>query len=422
MSHTPIHIGLAGTGFMGRVHSQAWARAQAHFDLPHAPVRHVVCGTKIATARTFARRWGWSHATADWHDLIADPNVQVIDVATPNSLHAEMSITAIEAGKAIVCEKPIGRNVWEARHMLSAAERHGAKAFVWFNYRQIPALILARQLIRDGRLGEIRRVRASYLQDWMNRESTITGWRMQPETAGGGAALDLMSHSVDLVRYLTGSEFMAVCATCCVLGQQGRMRPAGQTIDNAVAAIAELSCGAQVTLEASRCAAGHGNDNFIEINGERGAIRFCLPEFNHLEFWDDELPKSERGWRRLPTTGPAAPHGERYWPVDHPIGYAETFVSTAAEVCRALDGHPTPLLATFEDGLRSLEVVAAAIRSAEERRWINLLDARAHADLAEAEIEPLAERSALVCQVKPQASLQSISENDDAVACEVIVA
>lgn len=418
MPHTSIGVGMAGTGFMGRAHSQAWARAQAHFDLQRAPVQHVVSGTKLASARTFAKRWGWQHATADWRDLLADPSVHLIDIATPNSLHAEMAIAAIHAGKAVICEKPIGRTVQEARQMVSAAERHNAPAFVWFNYRQVPALMMARRFIQEGRLGEIRRVRASYLQDWMNRESALTGWRMQPEAAGGGAALDLMSHSVDLVRYLTGAEFLSVCATSRALGQQGRMKPAGQTIDNAVSAIAELSCGAQVVLEASRCAAGHGNDNFIEINGESGAIRFALPEFNHLEFWDDEVPKSERGWRRLPATGAAMPHGDKYWPIDHPIGYAETFVSTAAEVCRYLDGHDAPLLATFADGLRSLEVVEAAIRSAEERKWISIVEARATADRAEAEIEPLAERSVASCQF--QRSGRGMT--DDAQECDVIVA
>ena len=424
-----VNIGMIGTGFMGRAHSQGWSRATQHFDSNPAPVLHTVCGTRPAATKEFARRWGWQQASTDWQSLVKNPDIHVIDIAAPNDLHAEIALAAVAAGKVVICEKPLGRNVAEVARIVKLAEQRGTPAYVWFNYRQVPAMILARQLIAAGRIGEVRRVRATYLQDWMNRTEDAGGWRMNAAASGGGAALDLLSHSADLVRYLTGSEFVAVCATSRAVGQHGSTKPRGATIDNAVAAIAELSCGATATLEASRCAAGHGNDNSIEINGELGALRFSLPELNHLELWDDSLPAGEKGWRRIATTGGAAPLGRNYWPVDHVIGYGETFVSTAAELLRTIAGTSAgnepasaqirsalagsalagsslagsalagSALATFTDGLRSLEVVDATMQSARERRWIELDGTRLPPKAAA--IEPVARRSMESCESPP---------------------
>ncbi|HVX83225.1 MAG TPA: Gfo/Idh/MocA family oxidoreductase [Phycisphaerae bacterium] len=391
-----LNVGLVGYQFMGKAHSNAWAQAGRYFDLPREVALHTLVGRHVEPLRKTADRWGWKKYATDYREVLEDGEVELVDIGAPNDMHAEIAIAAAEAGKAVACEKPLARSFAEAKGMAEAVKRRGVKNFVWFNYRRVPAIAFARQLIQEGRIGRVYHARALYLQDWIKDPATPLVWRLRKKAAGSGSLGDLAAHSVDLVRYLTGEELEAVSALertfikrrplgrmveglTAAAGERG-MQSSGKVrrreatgrvdVDDAVVFLGTLSGGGVATFEATRFATGNHNGNSLEINGEKGALRFYFPHFSELEFFDDTLPASEKGWRTISCTTGAHPYAGAYWPADHPIGYAETFVNTAADIARAMAGKSFKFHPDFADALETQRVLEAVSRSAAERRWV----------------------------------------------------
>ena len=394
-----ISVGLIGTKFMGRAHANAWNQCSRFFDLPRGVSLHSVAGRDKAQTEAFAARWGVANATVDWRCVAEDPAVDLVDILTPNHLHAEMAIATLESGRHVACEKPLAGTLDDARAMVVAARkaaRKGGKTFVWFNYRRCPAIAFAHQLVQRGKLGKIHHVRAVYLQDW-GKASTPLLWRFQADQAGSGAHGDLNAHIIDLCRFVTGEEFVEVAGAleetfvkerAIVAGAGGEIsgkgaRRKGQatgrsTVDDCVLFLARLSGGAVASFEATRLATGNQNRNAIEINGEKGSIRFDFERMNELEWWDDTLESGLRGWSRIMcTNGGDHPYAAAYWPPAHLIGYEHGFTSMASDIVRVLaGGKPVVPLPDFEDAFRTQCVLEAAIRSARERRPVRLSEFR----------------------------------------------
>jgi predicted dehydrogenase len=393
MKKTTLNIGLVGYQFMGKAHSNAWLQAPHFFDLPAHPVMHTIAGRNEERLRATAARWGWQNCTTDYHALVNDPAIDLVDVAVPNNAHPEVVIAAAEAGKPVACEKPLACTLKEAKAMVAAVKKAKVPSFVWFNYRRVPAVAFARQLVEQGRIGKVYHVRALYLQDWIKDPNIPLVWRMNKKVAGSGAHGDLAAHSIDMVRFITGEEFAEVSGLSKtfvtkrpIAGRMVEGLTAGQTagpqkmgkveVDDAMLFMARFNGGGVGTFEATRFATGHHNGNSIEINGEKGALRFSFPDFSFLDFWDDTLPKSEKGWRRISVSVGQDPYSGHYWPADHVIGYAETFVNTAADIVDRLAGKTKTFHADIEDGLRCQEVLEAVVVSAAERRWVDLAEMR----------------------------------------------
>ncbi len=389
----PLNIALIGYQFMGKAHSNAWANAPHFFDLPRVPVLHTIAGRTVAPLKQTAERWGWQNFTTNIKEILQNPDIHLVDVSVPNNAHPEIVIAAAEAGKAVACEKPLARNLAEALPMVAAVKKNRVHHYVWFNYRRVPAVAFARQLVEQGRIGRIFHVRALYLQDWIKDPGFPFVWRMSKKVAGSGSHGDLCAHSIDMYRYITGDEFSEVSGmfnTFIKRRPEGRMleglsagksaggkkqKMAAVDVDDAVWFLAKTKSGAMGTFEATRFATGHHNGNTLEINGEKGSLRFDFPNFSFLEFFDDTLPPSEKGWRKISVTTADHPFAKNYWPADHPIGYAETFTNTAADI--ALDlanprSKPGDFHASFDDGMACQRVLEAVTRSAREKRWVNL--------------------------------------------------
>jgi len=389
-----LGIGLVGTKFMGKAHSNAWMSAPRFFDLPMDVRMRAVAGRDTADVATFSQRWGWDCCTDDWRDLLDDPQVGLVDNCTPNHLHAEISIAALEAGRHVACEKPLAGTLDDARAMRDAARkaaRKGVRTFVWFNYRRCPAVAFAHRLVAEGRLGRLFHVRASYLQDWGGPDTPLL-WRFQGKLAGSGAHGDLNAHLVDMARFVTGEEITEVvgameetfvterevvdassAAAARAAPRGRRRRTAKSTVDDAVLFLARLSGGATASFEATRLATGNQNRNAIEVNGEKGSLRFNFERMNELEWWDHALPERMRGWTRIMCTDPSHPYAGNYWPAAHVLGYEHGFVSQAADVVTVLGGgRPQVAIPDFEDAWKTQCVLDAAVRCARSRRPVRV--------------------------------------------------
>jgi len=388
----PIGVGLVGTRFMGRAHSTAWSAAGRFFDLPRPIEMRICAGRSARDTRAFAQRWGWAAWTDDWTSILEGDQVDLVDIATPNHLHAEMSIAALAAGRHVACEKPLAATLDQARAMRDAARaalRRGVRTFVWFNYRRCPAVAFARTLVEEGRLGEIFHVRATYLQDW-GRADTPLLWRFDAAQAGSGAHGDLNAHIVDMARFIVGDEFEEVSGAIektfiarrplpdSTPKRPGRPRTARSSVDDCLLFLARFKRGAVGSFEATRLATGNQNRNAIEINGDRGSLKFDFERMNELQWWDDTLPSKLRGWSRIMcTTGGDHPYAAAYWPPAHLIGYEHGFTSQAAEIALALSGRPTIApLPDFADAFETQRVLEAAVRSARERRPVGIAEIR----------------------------------------------
>ena len=370
---TELGIGLVGTKFMGRAHANAWRQAPCFFDLSRRPRLQCVAGRDRAAARAFAERWEVATTAPNWEALVRDPKVHLVDVLTPNHLHAPIAIAALQAGKHVACEKPLAGSLGHARTMRDAARASKARTFVWFNYRRCPAIGLVRQLVTEGRLGTIRHARASYLQDWGGAATPML-WRFDAALAGSGAHGDLNAHLIDLVRFTTGEEIAEVCGAMeatWVKSRRSGARKAESTVDDATLFLARLSGGATASFEATRLATGNKNANRLELNGTKGSVRFDFERMNELEWWDDTLPARLRGWSRIMCTDAEHPWAGAYWPAAHLIGYEHGFTSMAADIVRALTGQkPVLPLPDFDDAFRTQCVLHAALVSAREKRWV----------------------------------------------------
>ncbi|MEU2458885.1 Gfo/Idh/MocA family oxidoreductase [Streptomyces sp. NPDC012473] len=376
-----LGVGMVGYAFMGAAHSQGWRTAGHVFDMPVRPVLAAICGRDRTAVEAAAARHGWAAAETDWRALIARDDVQLVDICTPGDSHAEIAIAALEAGKHVLCEKPLANTVAEAEAMAQAAERAAARgqvAIVGFNYRKVPALTHARAMIEEGRLGRLRHVRATYLQDWLvDPESPLT-WRLERERAGSGALGDLGAHIVDLAQYLAGEPLVGVSAvsetfvrerpvpTGAAAGLPGAADGTARgavTVDDATLFTGRLASGALASFEATRMAAGRKNALRLEINGERGSIAFDLERLNELSFHDHTEPPTSAGFRRILVTEPQHPYLEAWWPPGHGLGYEHTFVHQARDVVRTIVEGRAPV-PSFADGLQVQRVLAAVEESA----------------------------------------------------------
>ena len=372
-----LGVGMVGYAFMGAAHSRGWRDAPRAFSLPLRPVMAAVCGRDPAQVREAAERQGWADAVTDWRSLLRRDDVQLIDVCTPGDSHAEIAIAALDAGRHVLCEKPLANSVAAAEAMAAAARRaaaRGVRAMIGFNYRRVPALALARRLVVAGRIGTLRHVRASYLQDWLEDPAFPLTWRLQAGQAGSGALGDLGAHIVDLAQYLTGELITGVSAMTTTFVTE-RPLPGGQpgsgpvTVDDAAVFTARLGPAALATFEATRLAAGRKNALRIELNGDRGSLAFDLERLNELEFHDHSEDAAVAGFRRIGVTEPAHPYLSAWWPPGHVLGWEHTFVHEVADLVTAIaaGADPEP---SFADGLQVQRVLAAVADSAEhDSRW-----------------------------------------------------
>ncbi|OEJ54317.1 Gfo/Idh/MocA family protein [Streptomyces agglomeratus] len=380
VSPPTLGVGMVGYAFMGAAHSQGWRTAGRVFDLPVRPVLAAVCGRDAAAVRAAADKHGWGGAETDWRDLIARDDVQIVDICTPGDSHAEIAVAALEAGKHVLCEKPLANSVAEAEAMTAAAERartRGQVAMVGFNYRRVPAMTYARRLVGEGRLGALRHVRVTYLQDWLVDPDFPLTWRLRREHAGSGALGDLGAHIVDLAQYLAGEPVVGVSAMTETF-VRSRPLPAGATaglsgaggaergtvtVDDSALFTGRLASGALASFEATRMAAGRKNALGIELNGERGSLAFDLERLNELSFHDHTEPAASSGFRRILVTEPEHPYLEAWWPPGHALGYEHTFVHQARDLLHAIatGTDPEP---SFADGLQVQRVLAAVEESA----------------------------------------------------------
>ncbi len=385
-----LGIGMVGYAFMGRVHSHAWRTLPRVFDLPVAPVMTAICGRDEANAAAAADRLGWASYETDWRRLIERDDIGLIDICTPGDSHAEIAIAALEAGKHVLCEKPLANTVPEAAAMADAAARAargGVRSMVAFNYRRVPALALARQLIADGRLGDIRHVRARYLQDWLVDPEFPLLWRLRKEKAGSGALGDLGAHIVDLAHFLTGDVLTGVSALTETFvtrrplpagpgsGISGSAQASGDgsgagevTVDDCALFFGRFVGGAVASFEATRFATGRRNGMSIEVNGSLGSLWFDFESMNELHFHDGAEDPATAGFRRILVTEPTHPYLEAWWPPGHVLGYEHTFTHELRDLLAAIgEGRdPAP---SFADGLRVQRVLAAVESSAEDGSW-----------------------------------------------------
>jgi predicted dehydrogenase len=392
-----IGIALIGSKFMGRAHSHAWASVGHFFDVDPLPELRMVCGRNAADLEEFADRWGWAEARTDWQAAATSDEIGLVDIATPNNVHAEQAVAALEAGKHVACEKPLAGTLADAEAMAAAAATAAGRTFVWFNYRRVPAIALAHQLVAEGALGRIYHARAAYLQSWGGPDTPLL-WRFQGDVAGSGAHGDLNAHIVDAVRFVTGEEIVSVegaiehtFVTERALiegGSGGEIAGAGaatgaamgpSTVDDAVLFLGRLGGGGLVNFEATRLATGYHNANRFEIHGERGALRFDFERMNELGFYDATGEGRTHGWRTIDVTrgGDGHPYAAAWWPNSHGLGYENAFVNQAADILVASGGgRPVVPLPDFADALITQRVLDAAIQSARERTPIDVKTGR----------------------------------------------
>ena len=381
-----LRVGMVGYAFMGAAHSLAWRTVNRVFDLPVRARMAAVCGRDRAKVAAAATRLGWEGYTTDWRALIARDDIDVVDVCTPGDSHAEIAIEALVAGKHVLCEKPLANSVEEARAMVAAAERaraSGVRSMCGFNYRRVPAVALMRRLVADGRLGAIRHVRATYLQDWIVDPQFPLVWRLQRDKAGSGALGDIGAHIIDLTQYVTGQRIAGVSALTETFVRERPLPAASSglaaaastgdgagpatgpvTVDDAALFVARLDGGAVATYEATRFATGRKNGLRVEINGSRGSVAFDLERLNELEFFDGTVPGPEQGFTRILVTEADHPYLSAWWPPGHIIGYEHSFTHQMRDFLEAiaLDRDPAP---SFADALQVQYVLDAVARSAE---------------------------------------------------------
>ncbi|WP_171109494.1 MULTISPECIES: Gfo/Idh/MocA family oxidoreductase [Streptomyces] len=377
----PLRVGMVGYAFMGAAHSQGWRTVGRVFDLPRQPVLAAICGRDETAVRAAAERHGWAAAETDWRALITRDDVDLVDICTPGDSHAEIALAALAAGKHVLCEKPLANTVEEAETMATAAEsayERGQLAMVGFNYRRMPATALARRMVAEGRVGTLRHVRVSYLQDWLVDPQAPLTWRLRKERAGSGSLGDLGAHIVDLAQYLAGEQLAGVSALTETFVRErplaGAVRGLGAvsaggtgqvTVDDAALFTARFTSGALASFEATRYATGRKNALRIELNGERGSLAFDLERLNELWYHDGTEPDVRSGFRRILVTEPDHPYLDAWWPPGHGLGYEHTFVHQARDLVHAVaEGRrPDP---SFADGLQVQRVLAAVEESAEK--------------------------------------------------------
>lgn len=375
MARKNLNIGLVGYGFMGRTHSNAFRQVNRFFDLECQPVLKAVCARDAEKVKAFAAQWGYDSAETDWRSLVARPDIELIDIASPNDTHAEIAIAAAAAGKMVLCEKPLGRNADEAERMVQAVEKAGVANMVWYNYRRVPAVTLAKQFIDEGRLGRIFHYRAKFLQDWTISKDLPQGgaalWRLDINVAGSGVTGDLLAHCIDTALWLNGPIDQVTAMTETFIKERkhnltGKVEKVG--IDDASAFLARFSNGSLATFEATRYARGHKALYTFEINGEHASIFWDLHDLHRLQYFDHRDEGRLRGWRSVHITDGDHPYMKHWWVPGLQIGYEHTFIHQVADFLQGLSYGKAPA-PSFRDALATDYVTDAVLRSAASGRW-----------------------------------------------------
>ena len=373
-----LRIGLIGCGFMGRTHSNGYNRIRNFFpELQYQPVLKAVCARSADKVRAFADQWGYESSETDWKKLIARDDIDAIDICTPNDSHAEIAIAAAAKGKMILCEKPLSRDLNEGQKMVDAVEKAGVANTIWYNYRRVPAVTLAKQIIDSGKLGKIFHYRANFLQDWTISPELPQGgeglWRLDVDAAGSGVTGDLLAHCIDTAMWLNGSIVDVSAVTETFIKQRvhqlsGKVQKVG--IDDACIFHCHFENGSLGLFESTRYARGHKALYTFEINGEHASIRWDLHDMNRIEYFDHRDESIVRGWRSILVTDGDQPYMKRWWVPGLIVGYEHTFVHQAADFLKSLETGE-PCHPTFRDAMETQKVCAAVIDSANTRSWKN---------------------------------------------------
>ena len=382
-----LRIAIIGTNFMGRAHSNAWLQAAKFFDPEMTPVLQVACGRNEETLAAFATRWGWRHTETDWRKVIARDDVDVIDISLPQNMHAQVAIAAAEAGKHIFCEKPMALSLADAEAMLAAVQTAGVTHYINHNYRRVPAVRLAKQLIDEGRIGRIFHWRGAYQQDWIVDPDFPLTWHLQKETAGTGPHGDLNSHSVDLAQYLVGDIRSVSCLMAHFIaerplpGKNAATFSAGEssvprrmgavTVEDASLMHVEFVDGAVGSFESTRFASGRKNRNTFEIYGSEGSLVFNLERLNELEFYSRNDPEYAQGFRTILATESTHAYIANWWPPGHTIGYEHEFVHAVVDFVRAVATGES-IAPNFSDGVKCMRVLDAGVRSAASGQRVHI--------------------------------------------------
>src|ERR1700750_1762335 len=370
-----LNVGLIGYGVMGRTHSNAFRKVNNFFDLPYQPVLKAICARDGGKAKAFATRWGYESVETDWRKLVERDDIDLIDIATPNNTHAEIAIAAAKAGKMILCEKPLSMDGRQGEQMVKAIEKAGVRNMVWYNYRRVPAVMLAKQLIDEGRLGRIFHYRAKFLQDWTISSELPQGgeglWRLDVAVAGSGVTGDLLAHCIDTALWLNGSISSVTAMTETFVKQRkhtltGRVEPVG--IDDAAAFLCRFQNGSLATFESTRYARGHKALYTLEINGEHASAAWDLHDLHRIQYFDHRDEGRLRGWKSVHITDGDHPYMKRWWVPGLQIGYEHTFIHQFADFLEALAAGKEAA-PTFRDGLATDYVTDAVLKSAKTRQW-----------------------------------------------------
>lgn len=362
----PLKIAMIGYGFMGKAHSQAWRNVARFFEINQEIELSTICGRNQDAVQKVQKREGWQNFETDWQKVVQDPEIDVIDICTSGDSHAEIAIAALKAGKHVLCEKPLANSILEAEEMVMAAKAASGKSMVGFNYRLVPAISFAEQLVAKGKIGKIFHIRARYLQDWIVSPDFPLVWRLQKDLAGSGALGDIASHIVDMTQFVTGQKLIGVTGLTHTFIQERPLESGGGrgkvSVDDAAVFIAKTDQGALATYEATRFANGSRNDFGFEIYGEKGSLKFNFEEMSYLQFCDNTENKTETGFKKILVTEPAHPYAKNWWPPGHHIGYGETFTHEIYDFVMAIQNNTTPH-PNFEEGLQVQKVLAAVEES-----------------------------------------------------------
>jgi predicted dehydrogenase len=375
---TPLNIGMIGYGFMGRAHSNAYRKVGNFFDTRYQPVLKAACARSQDRIQAFADNWGYESIETDWRALLQRDDIDVVDICVPNNLHSEIALAAAEAGKMILCEKPLAMNAAEGEEMCQAVEAAGVANMVWYNYRRVPAVSLAKQLIDEGRLGKIFHYRSVFLQDWTISAELPQGgeglWRLDVEAAGSGVTGDLLAHCIDTAIWLNGGISNVTAMTETFITERthqltGELKEVG--IDDACAFLARFENGSLATFESTRYARGHKALYTFEINGEHASIAWDLHDLHRLSYFDHRDDSLVRGWRSIHVTDGDMPYMDKWWVPGLQIGYEHTFVHQVADFLESLEtGEPAS--PTFRDALETQKICDAVLSSAQSGQWTDV--------------------------------------------------
>jgi predicted dehydrogenase len=375
MTKKQLNIGLVGYGFMGRTHSNAFLQAGRFFDLPYQPVLKAVCARNADRVKSFADNWGYQSIETDWRKMVERDDIDLIDIASPNDTHAEIAIAAAQAGKIVMCEKPLGRNTEEALAMVEAVEAAKVPNTVWYNYRRVPAVTMLKHLIDEGRFGRIFHYRAKFLQDWTISQDLPQGgeglWRLDVSVAGSGVTGDLLAHNIDTALWLNGAITEVSALTETFIKERkhnltGEVAPVG--IDDASLFLCRFANGSLASFEATRYARGHKALYTLEINGEHASAFWDLHDLHRIQYFDHRDEGQLRGWRSIHITDGDHPYMNRWWVPGLQIGYEHTFIHQFADFVQAV-GEGKECAPTFRDGLATDAVCDAVLKSGKTRQW-----------------------------------------------------